>query len=387
MYPTISYFIEDLTGVYIPLPIQTFGFFVAMAFIFAAWTMTIELKRKEKEGILKVFIKEKIIGSKVKIHQLIGPLLFGFIIGFKLIEAIFFYDEFVSNPQEFILSKRGNFIGGLVISLIYLINKLREYKKQELDKPKKINISIHPHEIVSNIIIIAAVSGIIGAKIFHNLENIEVFLNDPIGQILSFSGLTFYGGFICGAIAVIWYAKKHNIHYKHIADSTAPGLMLAYGIGRMGCHFSGDGDWGIENLFEKPEWLSFLPEWMWAYNYPNNVINAGVPIEGCVGQFCHQLPIPVFPTPIYEIIMSFILFGFLWYLRKKINIPGMIFGIYLIVSGLERFLIEKIRVNTTYTLFGKEITQAEIISSIMVIIGIFIVYQLYSNNKKKQLSL
>ena len=92
-------------------------------------------------------------------------------------------------------------------------------------------------------------------------------------------------------------------------------------------------------------------------------------------------------TPIYEIIMSFILFGFLWYLRKKINIPGMIFGIYLIVSGLERFLIEKIRVNTTYTLFGKEITQAEIISSIMVIIGIFIVYQLYSNNKKKQLSL
>ena len=85
--------------------------------------------------------------------------------------------------------------------------------------------------------------------------------------------------------------------------------------------------------------------------------------------------------------MSFILFGLLWYLRKKINIPGMIFGIYLIVSGLERFLIEKIRVNTTYTLFGKEITQAEIISSTMVIIGIIIVYQLYSNNKKKQLSL
>ena len=98
---------------------------------------------------------------------------------------------------------------------------------------------------------LAAVSGLIGAKIFHNLENMDAFLADPMGQLLSFSGLTFYGGLICGTAVVIWYAKKHNMHYKHIADAAAPGLMLAYGVGRMGCHFSGDGDWGINNLSPK----------------------------------------------------------------------------------------------------------------------------------------
>ena len=50
-------------------------------------------------------------------------------------------------------------------------------------------------------------------------------------------------------------------------------MMLAYGVGRLGCHFSGDGDWGDPNRFEKP--LSILPDWLWAYRYPNNVINEG----------------------------------------------------------------------------------------------------------------
>ena len=84
---------------------------------------------------------------------------------------------------------------------------------------------------------LAAVSGLIGAKIFHNLENMDAFLADPMGQLLSFSGLTFYGGLICGTAVVIWYAKKHNIHYKHIADAAAPGLMLAYELDEWGVIF------------------------------------------------------------------------------------------------------------------------------------------------------
>jgi prolipoprotein diacylglyceryltransferase len=159
--------------------------------------------------------------------------------------------------------------------------------------------------------------------------------------------------------------------------------MLAYGIGRMGCHFSGDGDWGITNLAPKPEWMSFLPDWTWAYTYPNNVINAGVPIEGCVGNYCNELLYPVFPTPIYEIAMALALFGLLWALRKRINIAGMLFGIYMIVNGLERFFIEKIRVNTKYIIFEKEITQAELISFGLIITGIIIVYRLYAINRIK----
>ncbi|MGB2279139.1 MAG: prolipoprotein diacylglyceryl transferase, partial [Flavobacteriales bacterium] len=300
MYPNISYLLNDLFGVYIPLPIQTFGFFVALAFIFSSWTLALELKRKEKIGLIKAVKRPKLVGQKISTTQLISAAAIGFILGYKLLYAALNYSEFVGNPQAVILSTEGHFIGGLLGAILNAFLKHREYKKQELDQPKTVNETVHPYQLVGNITMIAAVAGILGAKIFHNLENMNDFLADPIGQLLSFSGLTFYGGLICGAIAVIYYAKKYGIHYKIISDAAAPGLMLAYGIGRMGCHFSGDGDWGITNLAPKPEWLSFLPDWAWAYTYPHNVINAGVPIEGCVGPYCNELLHPVFPTPIYE---------------------------------------------------------------------------------------
>ena len=382
MYPNISYLLNDLFGVYIPLPIQTFGFFVALAFIFSSWTLALELKRKEKIGLIKSVKRPKLVGQKISTTQLISAAAIGFILGYKLLYASLNYSEFVGNPQAVILSTEGHYIGGLLGAILNAFLKHREYKKQELDQPKTVTETVHPYQLVGNITMIAAVAGILGAKIFHNLENIDDFLADPIGQLLSFSGLTFYGGLICGAIAVIYYAKKYGIHYKIISDAAAPGLMLAYGIGRMGCHFSGDGDWGITNLAPKPEWLRFLPDWAWAYTYPHNVINAGVPIEGCVGPYCNELLHPVFPTPIYEIIMALGLFALLWYLRKRINIAGMLFGIYMVVNGLERFFIEKIRVNTKYILFGQEITQAELISLAMIISGLAIVYRLYAQAKK-----
>ena len=383
MYPNISYLLNDLFGINIPLPIQTFGFFVAIAFLLSSWTLSLELKRKEEEGLISATKRKKIIGKKVSPLDLIVHAIVGFLVGYKLLYAGLNYSDFVNNPQGMILSSEGHFLGGLIVAFINAYMKYREVKKEELDKPKTITETVHPYQLVGNITMIAAISGIIGAKLFHNLENMDDFMADPIGQLLSFSGLTFYGGLICGAIAVIYYTKKYGINYKIISDAAAPGLMLAYGIGRMGCHFSGDGDWGITNLAPKPEWMSFLPDWTWAYTYPNNVINAGVPIEGCVGNYCNKLLYPVFPTPIYEIAMALALFGLLWALRKRINIAGMLFGIYMIVNGLERFFIEKIRVNTKYIIFEKEITQAELISFALIITGIIIVYRLYAINRKK----
>lgn len=386
MYPNISYLINDLFGIYIPLPIQTFGFFVAIAILVSSWTLKLELKRKEKEGLISTTKHKKVIGKKMTSQQYIYLFLLGFLVGYKLLYVALNYAQFVDNPQFMILSTDGHFLGGILAGIINVYSKHRETQKHLLEKPKTIHETIHPYQLVGNIAMIAVFSGIIGAKLFHNLENIDDFLADPIGQLLSFSGLTFYGGLILGTISVIYYTRKNGIHYKHISDAAAPGLMLAYGIGRMGCHFSGDGDWGIQNLAPKPEWMSFLPDWVWAYSYPNNVINAGVPIEGCVGNYCNELLYPVFPTPIYEIIMALGIFALLWSIRKRIKIPGLLFGIYLVFNGLERFLIEKIRVNTKYVIFGNEITQAEIISSILIIIGLTIIINLYSTHKNKPIN-
>ena len=380
MYPTISHLIEDLFGVFIPLPIQTFGFWVAIAFVAAAYIIKIELERKENEGKVSIIKVKKIIGQKLSNIDIGISLLSGFLIGFKLIEAALNYNDLVLDPQSFILSLRGNLFGGILFAILSLYSKQKENKKQELDKPKTIDKEIHPHELVGNITIIAAISGIIGAKIFHNLENIQDFLADPIGQLMAFSGLTFYGGLICGAISVVLYCRKYKLNVLHLIDSAAPALMLAYGIGRIGCQMSGDGDWGVVNLSPKPDWLAIFPDWIWSYNFPNNVINAGVYIEGCTGRFCSVLPQPVWPTALYEVIMCIILFSVLWIIRKRIKIAGLLFCIYLVMNGIERFFIEKIRVNTEYNILGG-ITQAEIISFCLIISGLIFSYFLIRKNK------
>ena len=380
MYPTISHLIEDLFGIYIPLPIQTFGFWVAIAFLAASYIIKIELQRKEKEGKISIIKIKKIVGLKLNSIDIGIALFSGFLIGFKLLEAMFNYEDLVADPQSFILSLRGNLFGGMLFAILSLYNKQKENKKQELDKPKEIDKEIHPYELVGNITIIAAISGIIGAKIFHNLENIKDFLADPIGQIMAFSGLTFYGGLICGAISVVLYCRKYKLNVLHLIDSAAPALMLAYGVGRIGCQMSGDGDWGIVNLTPKPEWLNSFPDWIWSYDFPNNVINAGIYIDGCTGRFCSVLPQPVWPTALYEVIMCIILFSVLWLIRKRITIPGLLFCIYLIMNGIERFFIEKIRVNTEYDILGG-ITQAEIISFCLIITGLlFSLFLLRKNN-------
>jgi phosphatidylglycerol---prolipoprotein diacylglyceryl transferase len=384
MYPTISDLLRDLFGVNIPLPIQSFGFFVALAFIFASWLLGKELKRKESEGFLKPQPKKVLIGKKAEPSDYIVSGIIGFLVGYKLLELILNYTELVSDPhalQAMILSFTGNVWGGFLGAVAGCYMKYTEIKKEKTEKPYWKDVLVHPHEHVGNLTLIAAVAGILGAKIFHNLENPGEFIADPVGALLSFSGLTMYGGLICGGGAAVWYAKKNQLNVRQVIDAVAPGLMLAYGVGRIGCHISGDGDWGQINLSPKPSWLNWLPDWAWAYNYPNNVINEGVPIPGCVGNNCFVLPDPVWPTPLYEAVACIALFFVLWGIRKRIRIPGMLFSIYLVMNGVERFFIEKIRVNETYNILGFQPTQAEIIATGLVVFGLIGIW--YFGKKRK----
>lgn len=382
MFPTVSHFLEYLFGVQIPLPFNTFGVFVALAFIAGYWAFSQEFKRKQALGILHSIRKQVVVGKPATSTELILNGLFGFLIGYKLVHALLNYKLFVNDAQTVLLSAQGNILGGLFFAGLFAYWDYKEKNAHKLDKPKTVEVVQQPSELMGNLIVWAAVWGFLGAKIFDNLEHWDTFVQDPIGGLLSFSGLTFYGGLICGGAAVLYIARKNGIKPLHMLDIGGPGMMLAYSVGRIGCHMSGDGDWGISNLNPKP--FNWLPDWLWAYTYPNNVANEGDPIAGCVGKFCNELREPVYPTPIYEVIICFILFLFLWKIRDRIKSPGTMFGIYLMLNGVERFCIELIRVNTKYHVAGIPFTQAELISSLLFLSGLFLVS--YSQRNKEKLA-
>ncbi len=213
-----------------------------------------------------------------------------------------------------------------------------------------------PSALMGTVTVLVVVCGIAGAKVFHILENLETFFADPAGMLFSSGGLTFYGGLIVAGTAITVYVRRKGVSGAAFADALAPSLMLAYGIGRIGCHLAGDGDWGIPaDLLAQPGWI---PTWLWAETYPNNILGINLPESG------------VYPTSIYEFLMASALFGLLWALRKHPYRNGWLFSWYLVFNGVERFLIEQIRVNNTFDVLGVTVTQAEIISLVALLLGL-----------------
>ncbi|MDZ4700056.1 MAG: prolipoprotein diacylglyceryl transferase [Rhodothermales bacterium] len=216
---------------------------------------------------------------------------------------------------------------------------------------------VAPSNVVWVVTMIALGAGFAGAKLFHILENLDQFARGPLAMIFSSGGFTFYGGLVVATIVIVWYLRKKGLSVPIFADSLAPGLMIAYGIGRLGCHLAGDGDWGIaSDIASKPFWL---PMWMWAETYPNNILGANLSQA------------PVYPTPIYEFLACTLLAGLLWSVRKHPFQAGWLFSLYLSLNGIERYLIEQIRVNNTFDLFGIVFTQAEMIAVVLFGLGVF----------------
>ena len=381
MYPNLYYFFKDAFGVKIGFLrfINSFGFFVAISFLVAAALLAHELRRKSKEGLLQPTEVQVMVGKPASFIDLFLNFLLGFVLGYKILALFIMNKSVTDDPQAFIFSDRGSWPAGIALGLLFAGLKWWEKRKQVLEKPELRKIRIWPQDRVGELTILALVFGLVGAKVFDAFENWDSFIKDP-SSIFSAEGLTFYGGLICAALAIWWYARKHKIGFWHLNDAAAPALMLAYSTGRIGCQVSGDGDWGIVN--NRPNPFGWLPDWMWSYTYPNNVarMDQDNPIPGCTDKFCFQLAEPHFPTPFYETVICFILFLILWSVRKKLKIPGTLFALYLILNGVERFFIEKIRVNTKMHVLGFQFTQAELISSLLLISGIVLWFYLRKRN-------
>lgn len=204
-------------------------------------------------------------------------------------------------------------------------------------------------------IAVPCVCGIIGARLYHVLESPRDLIADPWGQLFSRYGLAWFGGLLAGAAAWAVLARRHKIPLLVSLDAGSPAAALGYGIGRIGCLLSGDGDYG------KP---TSLP---WGMSFPNGLVPTTERVH---------------PTPIYELIAALIIAWILWragrhQLRNnRAQAPrplaaGAVFALYLILTGAERFLVEFIRINPRSFL---GMTNAQVASILSIVAGIMLLW-------------
>ena len=433
MYPDIQVLVQKLLGVDAPgwlSLFKTFGLFVALGFIAAAYVLVEDLKRKEKMGLFQPTITTMEVGKPATTNELFWSAIVGYLLGHKLGGFFGHWETISPNPMGYLFSLEGNFLVGLAFAGIMAYVKYSDKKKEELPEPKTIAVATYPHHRISEFVVMAMIGGIGGAKLFNAFETWDDFIKNPIANLVSSSGLTFYGGLITAGIIILIYARKYKISIQHLLDSFGPAMMIAYGIGRIGCQLAGDGDWGIFNsayvtqtnghlaaakpsefisaLHNSPDYMSmtaqqfggvdkiphvyqlapkWLQDWLFAMNYPNNVNNEGMLLTGSIGNYNAVLPVGVFPTPLYEAIACILLFFVLWAMRKRMKYAYHLFGWYLIFNGLERFFVEKIRVNYQYDWGFVHPTQAEIISVGLASLGVCLIIfsrkKIESNNRKE----
>jgi len=265
-------------------------------------------------------------------------------------------------PELFKIGPLTVYSYGLMLGIAFIVASYiltKEVERRKMDP-----------NIATEVTLISIIFGIIGAKLFHLFENWDAFINNPLHMAFSPGGLTFHGGLILVIIAVLIYSKRKKIPFLTLTDLAAPSLALAYGIGRIGCHLAGDGDYGTP---------TDLP---WGTNYENGTVPPSLMFRG--SEIAKSFPggiVPdntlLHPTPIYEFLTMVIIFFILWQLRKKAWPDGKLFTVYLVLAGLERLLVEFIRLNPRI-LFG--LSEAQIVSIILILAGV-IGYYYYTTKK------
>jgi phosphatidylglycerol:prolipoprotein diacylglycerol transferase len=173
-----------------------------------------------------------------------------------------------------------------------------------------------------SIIGITGLAGLVGARLYHLLEDPATFFANPLPLLFSTMGFAWFGAFLGGFIALILLARSYKIKTLLMLDVASPAAALGYGIGRIGCLVSGDGDYGTPTS---------LP---WGMSFPNGLVPTTQRVH---------------PTPIYELLAAIAIFYILWRIGPRIlrreRPDGTVFAWYLMLSGLARFLVEFIRIN------------------------------------------
>jgi phosphatidylglycerol:prolipoprotein diacylglycerol transferase len=184
----------------------------------------------------------------------------------------------------------------------------------------------------------ALAGGLIGARLDYVIQNYDEVSDDLLGNIFSGAGLVWFGGLVGGALGVVIWAWYRGFLNTTLLDLAAPALAIGYAVGRIGCQLAGDGDYG--KAWDGP----------WAMAYPDGTVPTTEEVH---------------PTPVYETLVMAGVAYLLWRLRFRLT-GGLLFALYLLLAGLERFLVEFVRRNEDVAI---GLTQAQLISLAMIVAG------------------
>lgn len=220
-----------------------------------------------------------------------------------------------------------------------------------------------------DLVFVAVLGGILGAKGYYLILNWSDTLADPRGMLLSRGGLVWYGGFILATVLVVWQIRRLKLPLGTMADFTAPALALAYAVGRVGCFLVGD-DYGRPT----DSWVGIaFPEGAPPTRVDVLERSFGITVDPeLVAKYGDV--VPVHPTQLYEVGMSTLIFFFLWRIRRHDRTPGWLFMIWLALAGVERFIVEIFRAKDDR--FLGIFTVAQLISVLLVAVGIWGVLRL-----------
>ncbi|MEX2526911.1 MAG: prolipoprotein diacylglyceryl transferase [Gemmatimonadota bacterium] len=215
-----------------------------------------------------------------------------------------------------------------------------------------------------DLVFMAVLGGILGAKLYYILLNYPRLVEDPAGLIFSRGGLVWYGGLMGGAALVIWQIRRMGLPLAKTADLVAPVLAIGYAVGRIGCFLVGD-DYGRPT----DSWVGIkFPE-----GAPPTRVDVleryfGVTVDPALVAKYGEV-VPVHPTQLYEVGLSLIIFAILWKLRRHLHAPGWLFMLWLSLAGAERFFVEFFRVKDDR--FLGAFTLAQVISVVLILLGIW----------------